>query len=287
MEGFAKQFRDLFRAHTYIPAPDMGIGPDEMAFIYNETLDPASVTGKGDGLHGWLPGRRESTGIGCSYLACRMMSEALGKDPADCTVAVQGFGNVGRPLAADLVRHGARVVAVSDLYGGVHNPDGLDLSGLLEHDGVHATVAGFPGGKAIDNEALLRLNVDVLIPAAAGDVINAEVARELGASCVVEAANMPTTVEGMQGLRERGIPVAPDILANAGAVVASMLEFSSSLTAVKPSQAQVYEVIRQKIGDNFDAARQRAEEEGVTLTEATVELAMQRVYGVMKGRRMI
>lgn len=287
VEYYAQQFRDVFSSHLYIPAPDMGTGPDEMAFIYNETQDPASVTGKGDGLHGWLPGRKESTGIGCSYLARRMMSEVLSVDPDGATVAIQGFGNVGKPLAKDLTEHGVKVVAITDLYGGAHNPEGLDIGDLLEHFEQAATVGGFAGGQPIDNEALFRLETDVVIPAAAGDVINDEVAKGLGAKCVVEAANMPTTIEGMKVLRERGIPVAPDILANAGGVIASMLEYSSSLSAIKPSREGVYEVIRQKIGENFDLARERAESSGVGLVEAAIEIAMQRVYDVMKGRRML
>jgi len=287
VEYFAQQFREVFLKHIYIPAPDMGTGPDEMAFIYNETLDPASVTGKGEGVHGWLPGRRESTGIGCAYVALRMVREVLGKDPSGATVAIQGFGNVGRPLASALVSEGAKVVAVTDLYGGAHDPGGLDIDGLLEHSATAATVGGFLGGRPIDNEALLGLNVDVLIPAAAGDVITGLVARAIQARCVVEAANMPTTVEGMEVLEERSIPVVPDILANAGGVIASMLEYSSSLSAIKPSQAQVYEVLKTKIGENFDLAMERAGSAGTSLVQASVELAMERVYAVMKGRRMI
>ena len=287
VEYYAKQFRDVFSSHVYIPAPDMGTGPDEMAFIYNETHDPASVTGKGEGVHGWLPGRRESTGIGCSYLARRMLAEVVGVDPDGATVAIQGFGNVGQPLARDLVEHGCKIVAITDLYGGTHNPAGLDIDALDEHFASAATVGGFAGGRPIESDALFRLEVDALIPAAAGDVIDETVARELSARCVVEAANMPTTIGGMKVLRERRIPVAPDILANAGGVIASMLEYSSSLSAIKPTREDVYEVIRRKIGENFDLARDRSMASGVGLVEVSIEIAMERVYGVMKGRRML
>lgn len=287
VEYYAQAFRDVFSSHLYIPAPDMGTGPDEMAFIYNETQDPASVTGKGEGVHGWLPGRRESTGIGCSYLAQRALSEMAGIDPGGATVAVQGFGNVGQPLASDLAESGLKVVAVTDLYGGVCNPDGLDVDGLLAHYDKTGTVGGFAGAGPIDNFGLFALDVDLLIPAATGDVITGRNAGGIRALCVVEAANMPTTVEGMQILNERGIPVAPDILANAGGVIASMLEYSSSLSAIKATREEVYAVIQRKIGDNFTAARELAEEQGVTVCEAAVWLALERVYSVMKGRRML
>jgi glutamate dehydrogenase (NAD(P)+) len=287
IEYYAQQFRDVFSKHLYIPAPDMGTGPDEMAFIYNETLDPASVTGKGEGVHGWLPGRKESTGVGCAYATLRVLSEVLGKDPGEATVALQGFGNVGRPLAAALASEGVKVVGVTDLYGGVHNPDGLDIGALLEHFEQAATVGGFSAGQPIDNDGLFQLEVDALIPAAAGDVITGPVAGTLGARCVVEAANMPTTVDGMDVLEKRRVFVVPDILANAGGVIASMLEYSSSLSAIKPSQDEVYRIVKQKIGENFGLARERAETEGISFTEAAIELAVERVYSVMKGRRMV
>jgi glutamate dehydrogenase (NAD(P)+) len=287
VEYYAQAFRDVFSSHLYIPAPDMGTGPDEMAFIYNETQDPASVTGKGEGVHGWLPGRRESTGIGCSYLARRALAELVGVEPQGATVAIQGFGNVGRPLARDLVDHGVKVVAVTDLYGGVANADGLDLDGLLEHFDRGATVGGFAGGKPIANDALLALDVDALIPAATGHVITRENAPAVRARCVVEAANMPSTVEGTEALEERGIPVMPDILANAGGVIASMLEYSSSLSAIKPTQDEVFGVIRRKIGENFAGACSLAREHHISVCQAATWVATERVYRVMKGRRMI
>ncbi len=287
VEYYAQAFRDVFSSHVYIPAPDMGTGPDEMAFIYNETQDPASVTGKGEGLHGWLPGRKESTGIGCSYLTQRALPEMAGVDPDGATVAIQGFGNVGRPLAQDLAANGLKVVAVTDLYGGAYNQEGLDIDGLLEHYDRAATVGGFPGGAPINNDGMFALEVDALIPAATGDVITGRNARDIKARCVVEAANMPTTVEGMKGLEERKVPVAPDILANAGGVIASMLEYSSSLSAVRATREQVYEIIRRQIGDNFTAACQLAEQERTTVCEAAVRIAVERVHGVMKARRML
>ncbi len=287
VEYYSQSFRDVFSSHIYVPAPDMGTGPDEMAFIYNETLDPASVTGKPEGTHGWLPGRRESTGVGCAYIACRAMCELLDRDPEGATVAIQGFGNVGRPLAQSLVEEGVKVVGITDLYGGVYNADGLDIEGLLEHYAEHATVGGFAGGQPLSNEELFALQVDVLIPAAAGDVITEQTAHDINARCIVEAANMPTTVGGMEVLKERQIQVVPDILANAGGVIASMLEYSSSLSAIKPSKEEVLATVCKKIEENFELAVQMARSEQISIVEAAVGIATKRVYDVMKHRRML
>jgi glutamate dehydrogenase/leucine dehydrogenase len=265
----------------------MGTGPDEMAFIYNETLDPASVTGKPEGTPGWLPGRKESTGVGCCYIALRALDEFLGMEPTQARVAIQGFGNVGKPLAEGLAAAGCKIVAVTDFFGGVYREDGLNVADLLEYESIHKTVDGFTGGTPLTNAELFVTDVDCLIPAAAGDVITSENAGDIKAKLVVEAANMPTSVEGMDILTQRGIRVVPDILANAGGVIASMLEYSSSLSAVKPCKEDVLETCKRKIGENFALAVQYAQEHGTSVTEAAVHMATERVYRVMKSRRMI
>jgi len=287
VEYYSQHFRDVFSRHIYVPAPDMGTGPDEMAFIYNETLDPASVTGKPEGTPGWLPGRKESTGVGCCYIALRAMDEFLGLDASQAKIAIQGFGNVGKPLAQGLAEAGCKVIAITDFFGGVYNADGLNIADLLEHESIHKTVDGFGGGEPMTNEQLFEADVDCLIPAAAGDVITSHNAGDIKAKLVVEAANMPTTVEGMDILQRRGIRVVPDILANAGGVIASMLEYSSSLSAVKPSKEDVLETCKCKIGENFALAVGYAQEHGTSVTEAAVHMATERVYAVMKSRRMI
>ncbi len=287
VEYYAQAFRDVFSSHIYIPAPDMGTGPDEMAFIYNETLDPASVTGKPEGTPGWLPGRSESTGVGVAHVARVAMQEILGRDIAGATVAIQGFGNVGKPLAAALAEAGAKVVAITDLYGGAYNPAGLDIDALLRHEQQAHTVGGFAQADHIDNSRLLRMDVDVLIPAAAAEQIDEAVARETQARLIVEAANMPTTEAGYEVLRQRGIPVVPDILANAGGVIASMLEYSSSLSAIKPTREQVLATVREKLEAAFADALEYARRAETTLPAAAVLLAVERVHAAMKRRRLL
>jgi len=180
-----------------------------------------------------------------------------------------------------------KIVGVTDLFGGTCNPKGLDVEALLAHEAKHKTVGDFKGGKPLTNEAFFKLEVDCLIPAAAGDVIHSHNASQVKARLIVEAANMPITLEGMDILQARGIHVVPDILANAGGVIASMLEYSSSLSAIKPTKQAVLETCTRKIGDNFDLAVERAKEQKISVTEAAVAMATERVYKVMKSRRMI
>lgn len=285
-EYYAQNFRDLFSEHIYVPAPDMGTGPDEMAFIYNETLDPASVTGKPQGTPGWLPGRRDSTGFGCCYTALRCMEEILKIDPKGATVAIQGFGNVGQALAMFLSEAGVKVVAVTDLYGGAVDKNGLNIDDLKDYVKKTGSVGGFTK-ETINNEKLFTLDVDVLIPAATPHVINAKDAPNLRCKAVVEAANMPTTAEAMDVLTKRNIPVIPDILANAGGVIGSMEEYSRSLSAIKMKQEEVFDVIKDKVGTNMNESMKVAKEYNITIAEAAVQLAMERIYNVMVSRRLI
>ena len=219
VEYYAQAYRDLFSKHIYIPAPDMGTGPEEMAFIYNETLDPASVTGKPEGTHGWLLGRKESTGYGCAHVVKLSVARVLHKDVSGITVAIQGFGNVGSHMAKYLHESGAKIVGVSDIQGGVYDERGLNIEKLLEYSRKTGTVVGYEG-RPITNAELLSLPVDVLIPAAAGHVIGTAEAARVQAGLIVEAANAPITLQGMQVLRDRKIPVVPDIIANSGGVIA-------------------------------------------------------------------
>ncbi|MBI3944314.1 MAG: Glu/Leu/Phe/Val dehydrogenase [Armatimonadetes bacterium] len=286
VEYFASAYRDMFSKHIYIPAPDLSTGPDEMAFIYNETGDPASVTGKPEGTHGWLPGRRESTGYGCAFAALQVLERVLHRDVQGSRIAIQGFGNVGQPLATYLSDCGARIVGVTDAFGGTYSEDGLDIPSLVGHAARTGTVAGF-GETPLTQEALLQLDVDVLIPAAVGHVIHKGNAGKIRARAVVEAANMPTTMDAMAILEQRGIAVIPDILANAGGVIASMEEYSHSLSARKVAPEEVFQMIRSRIGENLDLAMNLSSELGITLTEAAIQLAVERVYQVMVRRRYI
>lgn len=287
VEYYSQAMRDTFASHYYVPAPDMGTGPDEMAFIFNETLDPASVTGKPEGTPGWQPGRRESTGYGVCFVTLRYLQARWGKPPGSTTVAIQGFGNVGSHTARFLAEQGVKVVGITDVYGGTYCRDGLDVVALEAHVARTGTVRDFPGGEPLSNERLFSLDVDVLIPAATGHVITAQNAADIRARAVVEAANMPTTLAGMDLLIQRNIEVVPDIIANAGGVIASMEEYSRSLSATKTSREQMFATIRHLLGIALDQTMQRSEALGISLSEAAVGLAVERVFDAMQRRRMI
>jgi glutamate dehydrogenase (NAD(P)+) len=212
-----------------VPAPDVNTNDQIMAWVmdtysmhvgYTAT---AVVTGKPIEMGGSL-GRREATGRGV-MIVTREAAAHLGLDMAGATVAVQGFGNVGSVSADLLARIGAKVVAVTDWKGGVHNPQGLDIAKMLDYARQHKTIEGFPGGDPLENEQLFTLDVDVLVPAALENQITMENAPLIKAKIIAEGANGPTTPDAHKHLHERGIFVIPDILANAGGVTTSYFEW--------------------------------------------------------------
>ena len=212
-----------------VPAPDVNTNDQIMAWVmdtysmhvgYTAT---AVVTGKPIEMGGSL-GRREATGRGV-MIVTREAAKHLGLDINAATVAVQGFGNVGSVSADLLSKTGAKIVAVTDWKGGVHNSAGLDIAKMLDYAKQHKTIDGFPGGESIDNEQLFGLDVDVLVPAALENQITMENAPIIRAKIVAEGANGPTTPEAHRHLHERGVFVIPDILANAGGVTTSYFEW--------------------------------------------------------------
>jgi glutamate dehydrogenase/leucine dehydrogenase len=285
MESFAQNFRDVFASHKYIPAPDVNTGGEEMAVIFNQTMDPASVTGKPRGVHGWLPGRKQATGRGCFEISRIACEEQLGKDLSDCTVAVQGFGNVGIWSALYLHDYGAKVVGVTDSRGGAYDEKGLDVPSLIEHKRTRGMVSGFSG--EIDNRRLLELDTDIIVPAALGNAIDADNAPRIRTKMLVEGANMPVTAEAMDVLKRRGVIVIPDIIANAGGVIASMEEYSRSLSAIKMAEETVFKVIEERISRSYLEALDLTNQHELTLPEAAIWMASERVYDAMGKRSLI
>jgi glutamate dehydrogenase (NAD(P)+) len=246
---FVVKLHRLIGPNLDIPAPDMGTDAQVMAWIHDEYskiygYSPAVVTGKPVSVGGSV-GREEATGLGVAIVV-EGIAARQHLDLHDKTVAIQGFGNVGTHAAAALADLGLRIVAVSDRQGGVHDSTGLSVHDLVAAAGRHEPV-GSVAGEAVTNDELLALDVDFLVPAAVGGVIHAGNADAVRARMIVEAANSPLTAAADRLLGERGIPIVPDILANAGGVVVSYFEWVQNLQQVSWDLDDVHAKLRTRL----------------------------------------
>jgi glutamate dehydrogenase (NAD(P)+) len=254
---YTEGIRRMIGPKTDIPAPDMNTGPREMAWmmdtysVYEGYTVPEVVTGKPVELGG-TPGRVEATGRGVAIITEKIL-EAHGRSPENATVAIQGYGNVGSWAGRLLAERGAKIVATSDVTGGIHDPKGLDTHDVADHVENGEQIADYEGdADTISNDDLLRLDVDVLIPAAVSHAITEDVAEELQADIVVEAANGPTTPQADDVLVERDVPTVPDILANAGGVIVSYLEWVQNTQEYRWTLEQVNADLERRLTSSFD-----------------------------------
>jgi glutamate dehydrogenase (NAD(P)+) len=253
---YTKAMRSLIGPDKDIPAPDVNTGPQTMAWImdtysiHHDYTIPGVVTGKPVELGG-SAGRSTATGTGVFMLA-EKVAEYYGNELSDSTVAVQGFGNAGSVAARLLDDSGADVVAVTDSAGGIHDPDGLDIAEVERHKAETGQVTGYEGATGITNEGLLTLDVDVLIPAALENAIDATVADDVRADYIIEAANGPTTDEANTALVERGVRIFPDILANAGGVIVSYLEWVQNTQRFSWSEQEVRANLDERMTESFE-----------------------------------
>jgi glutamate dehydrogenase (NAD(P)+) len=268
---YISEIFDLIGPTVDIPAPDVGTSPRVMAWVMDTFsmkkgyVEPGVVTGKPIALGG-SGGRLEATGRGLLFIT-RETLKRVGRDLSDSTVAIQGFGNVGSNAAKLLHADGARVVAISDVSGAIYDPRGLDLPRVLAYHRETNQLRGFPGTQLLDNQDLLRLPVDVLLPAAMEGQINADNASEIQARIIVEGANGPTTPDADQILGQRGVLVVPDILANAGGVVVSYFEWVQDRYGYFWKEAEVNERLEEKMVAAFDrvwSTREKFEVDGRT-----------------------
>lgn len=228
--AYTMAMSDIFGVDKDIPAPDMGTGGREMAWILDEFNkihgedNPGVVTGKPIVLGGSL-GRDAATGRGV-MVCTKAALKKLNIDPKNATAAVQGFGNVGGHAARLLAEQGLKIIAISDHTGAFFNEKGIDVKAALEYAAKNDRVLkGFKGGTEITNEDLLTCQCDVLVPAALQNVITEEIAHKIHAKIVVEGANGPTVPEADPVMREKNVLVVPDILANSGGVTVSYFEW--------------------------------------------------------------
>ena len=277
---FTSMISYIIGVNRDIPAPDMGTNAQTMAWMmdaygHKQGHTPAIVTGKPVELGG-SPGREEATGRGV-VLCAREAAKRENINFRDAKVVIQGFGNVGFWTAAIAEEYGAKVIAVSDVGGGTHNDQGLSLDALIKHRDESVSVSDFPEGESIDNDDLLELDCDILIPAAVHGVINTDNADEIKASMIVEAANGPTTPAADKALSDRDVTIVPDILANTGGVTVSYFEWVQNIQQFTWEIDQVNFELKKKMTRATASVFSRAEEDDTTLREAAFDIAVQRV----------
>ncbi|MEZ6144534.1 MAG: Glu/Leu/Phe/Val dehydrogenase dimerization domain-containing protein [Planctomycetaceae bacterium] len=277
---FVDEIHDIIGPDKDIPAPDMGTGPQEMAWIMNQYgkyhgYNPACVTGKPVELHG-ADGRNEATGRGVAILTKALLDRYMAPIK-EARVAIQGFGNVGSFAASFLHDMGTRVVAISDVSGGIYNPEGLDIPALLKYQSANGSVQDFPETEPMNNAELLAADVEVLIPAAIGNVLTGENAGAVRAKFVIEAANNPTTPEADEIFHEREIIVLPDVLANAGGVTVSYFEWVQNRQHFRWDLQRVRDELDRIMIDSFEKVLTIAREKHIPLRVAAYILGIGRV----------
>ena len=287
---YVAEIVDAIGPEKDVPAPDVNTNEQVMAWIMDTYsmhvghTETAVVTGKPIELGGSL-GRREATGRGV-MITTREAAKHLGLDIKQCTVAVQGFGNVGSVSADLLAKIGAKIVAVTDWKGGVYNEDGLDVAALIKWTADHKTVAGFPHGEPLAGDKIFELDVDILIPAALESQITVQNAPKIKAKIIAEGANGPTTPEADNMLHERGAFIIPDILANAGGVTTSYFEWVQDRYGYFWEEREVNERLEKKMYDAFHKVLATSLKYKCDMRTAAYIVAIDRVAVVTKLRGM-
>jgi glutamate dehydrogenase (NAD(P)+) len=285
---FATEISVLIGPLSDIPAPDIGTDAQVMAWImdtysiHHGYTEPAIVTGKPLSIGGSL-GRVDATSQGLAYVVQEAI-QRRGGDLAGMRVAIQGYGNVGENAARILHTLGCRIVAVSDVYGGLYRSEGLVPGDVSRYSRETGSVVGFPQAEPITNVDLLECDCDILVPAAIGGQIHKGNAARVRAGMIAEGANGPTTPEADVILKDRGVPVIPDILANAGGVIVSYFEWVQGRDAYFWSLDEVNARLRHIIVRSYDEVAQIASDRDLTLREAAHLLAVQRVAEATRAR---
>lgn len=272
-----------------VMAPDVGTNEQIMAWmmdtysVHNGYTVPSIVTGKPVGLGGSL-GRREATGRGVAYLVNRA-TDAIGLDITNSTAAVQGYGNVGSIAALSLARYGAKIIAVSDVRGGIYNREGLDLWKLERHVAQTKSVMGFPESEPITNEELLLLPCDILVPAALERQITAANAAKIQCRIIAEAANGPTTPEADVILAQRPeIFIIPDVLCNAGGVIVSYFEWVQDLQSFFWGETEIVDKLFRILETSFTQILAASRKQKISMRLAALSVGVKRVQEAKRMR---
>jgi glutamate dehydrogenase (NAD(P)+) len=285
---FVEGIKEVIGPNLDIPAPDVNTNDQVMGWIMHEYskyygFAPGVVTGKPLHLFG-SPGRAEATGRGVMYVLDEALREA-GKKLPKTTVALQGFGNVGSHAARLIAEQGGKVVAVADHMGGIARSGGLDVPALVDWASKHQTIHGFPEADAIDSAEVLAFDADVLIPAALENALTRENAGDVRAQIIVEGANAPTTPEADEILRDRGVLIVPDILANAGGVSVSYYEWVQNIQQFRWDLERINNELEKTMRRAYRSVSEIAKERKIDLRTAAFVLAIRRVAQAALARR--
>ncbi len=277
---FVDQIHDVIGPTRDIPGPDMNTNPQVMAWIMDQYSryhghSPAVVTGKPIDLYG-SRGREVATARGLQFIAREILRD-VGLQMTGTRFAIQGFGNVGSHAARLFHEDGAKIVAVSDVHGGVQNARGLDVPALFEHVKKTGSVRGFSGGTPCRNEDVLVADCDVLVPAAIGGVIDKRVAAEVRARIVLEGANGPCLPEADEVFEQRGVLVVPDILANAGGVTVSYFEWVQNMQHITWEEERVTSELQRVMKEAYEKVGQISRTRKLPLRTSAYVLAIGRV----------
>src|SRR5580658_327831 len=272
-----------------VMAPDMGTNEQTMAWmmdtysVHTGYAVPSIVTGKPVSIGGSL-GRRESTGRGVGYLINRAM-DTIGLEPRQSRAVVQGFGNVGAVAAFSLAKYGVKIVGISDVSGGLHNENGMDLWELEKYAGEKRSIAGFPGAEPVSNQELLELPCEILVPAALEQQITGANAARIKCRILAEAANGPTTPEADVILDQRpDIFILPDILCNAGGVIVSYFEWVQDLQSFFWTESEVMDKLFRILEGAFVQVLGLSRKQKVSMRMAALSVGIKRVQEAKKIR---
>ncbi len=278
---FVDQIHEIVGPDSDIPAPDMGTNHEVMSWFRNQWekyhgFNPAVITGKPVEEYG-AKGREEATGRGVGLLAVKLLKR-INVRPEQCRTAIQGFGNVGSHASKFLFEAAFPVVAVSDVSGTYFNAKGLNILEIFSYSIKNNNrLEGYAGAEKLPSEALLELDIDLLIPAALGDVITKDNAGKIRAKTIIEAANGPVDPEADEKLAARGIMILPDILANAGGVTVSYFEWVQNRQHYRWSLDRVRQELDRTLSDAFENVWQQSATVSVSLRTAAFMLAIARV----------
>jgi glutamate dehydrogenase (NAD(P)+) len=271
-----------------IPAPDINTDAQVMSWIMDTVSMlrghnlPGLVTGKPLAIGGTL-GHAGATSLGVTICTIALLKQ-LERSPEGQRVVIQGYGKVGAPLVKLLSDRGMSIVGLADVHGAIHVPGGIDHDKMSSHFAESGSIMGYPGAEEIRADELFALPSDIAIPAALGGVITEKLAESMSASMMVEAANGPTTGEGAAVLAGRNIPVIPDVLANAGGVVASYFEWAQDLQGFMWERELFQQRLEKTMHDAFDSVWERHEQLGVPLRDTALVVGVERIAEATKLR---